>query len=102
MVWGNRRRIAEGLRILEIGKETIKWGKVCRPLPEDADPSSQPYPLPKTIAGSQGSEVACLSAIPGGGLEKSGPGSLPGTATTTDKHLGRGYADRFLSEELGG
>ena len=36
-------------------------------------------------------------------LRRARPGSLPGMATTVDKHLGRGYADLFLllREELG-
>ena len=42
-----------------------------------------------------------LSSIPLGGLEKSRQGSLPGTATVADEHLGRGYADILLREERG-
>jgi hypothetical protein len=71
--------------------------------PEGQIPNGQLYPLPKTVAGSRDPVVVCLSLVPGGGLEKSGPGSLPGTATAMDKHLGRRCADLcfFLREDLG-
>jgi hypothetical protein len=53
------------------------------------------------IPGSRGPVAVRLPSIPGGGLEKSRPGSLPGTATVVDKHLGRGYSgSSFNSCEL--
>ena len=58
--------------------------------------SGEPYPMPEKILGSRGPVTFRLSSIPGGGLEKSRPGSLPGTATAADKHLGQGYANLFL------
>jgi hypothetical protein len=62
--------------------------------PGGADP---PLPsLPKTVARSRGLVAVRLLSIPGGGLEKSGLGSLPGMAIATDEHLGRRYADLFL------
>ena len=42
--------------------------------------------------GEPGTVAMRLSSIPGGSLEKGRPGSLPGTTTVVDKHLGRRYA----------
>ncbi|XP_045560169.1 T-cell receptor gamma chain C region C10.5 [Salmo salar] len=42
------------------------------------------------VMGSRGPVAVRLSSIPGDGIEKSQPGSLPGMATAADRHLGRG------------
>jgi hypothetical protein len=52
--------------------------------------------VPPPIAGGRGPVAIRLSPIPGCGLQKRGPDSLPGMAIATDEHLGRGYADFFL------
>ena len=90
---GNRRRTAEELRTLEMGKGPIKLAGLH---PEGLISSEQPCTLPETIVGKRGPVAVSLLPIPGGGLEKRCPGSLPGTVKTTDEHLGRRYADLFL------
>jgi hypothetical protein len=94
---------SRGAKIMEMGKGPIKRGMFAGLYAEEQIPSGQPYPLPKTKAGSRGSVAVCLSRIPGGGLEKSGPSSLPGTLTVADENLGRGYVDLLLllQEERG-
>jgi hypothetical protein len=63
-------------------------GKFTGLCPEGQIPSGQPYLLSEMIAGSRGPAAVRLSPIPGGGLEKSGPGTLPGMAIAADEHLG--------------
>ena len=71
-------------------------GKFTGLPPEGQVPGDEPYPLPEPIASSRGHVAICLSPILGSGLQQSGLGSLPGTATEADEHLGRGIADFLL------
>jgi hypothetical protein len=89
-------KTAQGLRTLEMGNGSTKWGGRFTKLHlEGQIPRRQTYPL-GTIAGSWRTVVVCLSAIPGGGLENNGQSSFPGTPTAVDQHLGRGYVELFL------
>jgi hypothetical protein len=45
-------------------------------------------PSGQVTTGSRGPVAVRLSSIPGGGLEKSQPGSIPGMTTAADEDLG--------------
>ena len=85
--------------ILENGKGPITGRKFVGFHLEGQIPVGQPEMIP----GSRGPLAFRMLSIPGGGLEKSQPGSLLCTITAADKYLGRGYANLFflLREERG-